>query len=91
MAHRSKPGRNTRKQSTNAQTHELPVEQLVRVKNGDKQDLPTDEPKTSPDLFLNTTTASMASALFGKLATSLPGMIYLGELIQMANSHMQGR
>ena len=39
MAHRSKPGRNTCKQSaTNAQTHELPVGQLVRVKNGDKQD-----------------------------------------------------
>lgn len=65
MAHTSKPGRNTRKQSaTNATTHKLPDGHLARIHNGDKQDLQTDRPQTSPDLFIDgKTTTRMASAL----------------------------
>ncbi len=65
MAHKSKPGRNTRKQSaTNAQTHNFTDGQLVRIQNGDKQDLLTDRPQTSRDLFRDgKTTTHMASAL----------------------------
>lgn len=64
MALTSKPGRNTRKQSvTNAQTHKLSEGHLGRIQNGDKQDLQTDRPQTSPDLFTNgKTTTCMASA-----------------------------
>lgn len=63
MARKIKPDRNTRKQSaTNAQTHKLPDGPLGRIQNSDKQDLLTDKPKTSPNLFIDGKTACMASA-----------------------------
>ncbi len=64
MTRKSKLGRKTRKQSaTNAQTHKLPIGQLIQVKTGDKQDPPIDRPRTSPALFIDGTTTRMASAL----------------------------
>ena len=65
MPRKSKPGRNTCKQSvTNAQTHKLPNRRLVQIQNGDKQDLLTDRPQTSPDIFIDgKTTTRMALAL----------------------------
>ena len=64
MARISKPGNNTRKQSvTNAQTDKLSSGHLARIQNGVLQDLQTDRPQTSPDLFTNgKTTTCMASA-----------------------------
>lgn len=64
MARTSKPGNNTRKQSvTNAQTDKLSEGHLARIQNGVLQDLQTDRPQTSPDLFTNgKTTTCMASA-----------------------------
>ena len=65
MAGKSKPSKNTRKQSaTNTQTHKLLERKLGRIQNGDKQDLLIDRPQTSPNLFIDgKTTTRMASAL----------------------------
>lgn len=65
MVRKSKPGKDTRKQSaTNAQTPKLTDAHLIRIQNGDKQDLLADKPQTSPALFIDgKTTAPMASAL----------------------------
>lgn len=64
MARKSKPGRNTCKQSaTNAQTHTVSSRQLITINNSNKQDLLADRPQTSPALFINGRTTSMASAL----------------------------
>lgn len=73
MARKSKPGKDTRKQSaTNAQTHNLTDAHLIKIQNGDKQDLLTNKPPTSPDLFSDgQTTTRMASALPIWEATSI--------------------
>lgn len=73
MARKSKSGKDTRKQSaTNAQTHKLTDAHLIKIQNGDKQDLLTNKPQTSPDLFIDgQTTTRMASALPIWEATSI--------------------
>lgn len=64
MVRKSLAGNSNYKQSaTKAQTHKLPNEQSVHNLTRNRQNLASERPKTSPDLFFNATTASMASAL----------------------------
>lgn len=64
MARKSMAGNSNYKHSaTKAQTRKLPSEQSNQNLNTTRRNLVPDRPKTSPDLFLDATTTSMASAL----------------------------
>lgn len=63
MAQKNIDSSKNRKQSApKAQTHELSLEQIVQKQDRNK-DLLVGKPQTSPNLFINATTTSMASAL----------------------------
>ncbi|WP_250126634.1 helix-turn-helix transcriptional regulator [Chroococcidiopsis sp. CCMEE 29] len=64
MARRSIPGSNKRKQpATKARSRKPSSRQTVHKQDSNKHHQLADRPQTSPDLFLNATSTSMASAL----------------------------
>lgn len=62
MAHKNIDLSNRKQSATKAQTYKSP-QKAVQKQDRNKQNQLTDKPQTSPDLFIDSTTTSMASAL----------------------------